>query len=310
MDDDMKTTEDNMKKGLAKANEKDADRGAREDQDIRDSRQPLGRIYRAQSREHQYFIPTALRCWNFDWLNAPGKFEIPEFLNALLMDEPHSSLPENGIDKRSVKAYYLSIRNIIQEIHNNPSLKEFAVHDTDSCSLFRDANGVDLSLKESIDEINRRFMDMARHLQTFERIKHQTPRLDFLKLSQKFQHRNFLSNDALDIREINQDKRINRFPTMCLDFSDSIAAMEKFGFITEDSAIYSVDLNKIPECLYDSYKRKCDYTISFDNVTAGINRNNNELMKDQKGYCIYWPWYYSIEELVNNKMFGFRKEKE
>ncbi|MDR2793965.1 MAG: hypothetical protein LBB61_09960, partial [Treponema sp.] len=84
---------------------------------------------------------------------------------------------------------------------------------------------------------------------------------------------------------------------------------KRSGFITKDSAIYSVDLNKIPECLYDSYKRKYDYNISFNGVVMGINSNNNELMKTQKGYCIYWPWYYSVEDLIKNKMFGFRKEK-
>jgi hypothetical protein len=112
------------------------------------------------------------------------------------------------------------------------------------------------------------------------------------------------------MRKFNQDKRIDPFPTMCLDFSDSIDTMKKFGFITKESVIYSVDLDKIPECLYDSYKREYDYRIRFNNVDAGINSNNNELMKIQKGYCIYWPWHYSIKDLVENKMFGFREEKE
>jgi hypothetical protein len=121
---------------------------------------------------------------------------------------------------------------------------------------------------------------------------------------------NFIFNDTLDIRKINHDERIDLFPTMCLDFSDSIATMKKFGFITKDSVIYSVDLNKIPKCLYDSNKRKYDYKISFNNVEAGINSNNNELMKIKNGYCIYWPWHYSIEDLIKNKMFGFRGKKE
>jgi hypothetical protein len=52
MDDDMETTPDNIKKGLAEACEKDADRIAREDQDIRDHYQPLGRIVPEEEQEN------------------------------------------------------------------------------------------------------------------------------------------------------------------------------------------------------------------------------------------------------------------
>jgi hypothetical protein len=31
-------------------------------------------------------------------------------------------------------------------------------------------------------------------------------------------------------------------------------------------------------------------------------------MKLQKGYCIYWPWKYTIKELKENKMFDFKIE--
>jgi hypothetical protein len=235
---------------------------------------------------------------------------IPDgILDTLIMNETHSAVPENRIYKLSVKAYYLSILNIIKEIHKNPILEKFAIHDTDSYRLFYDTSRKNLSLKESIDKFNSWFMYMAQYLKTFESIARQTPKLDFLKLSHKFQHLNFIFKDTLDMRKIRQDERIDPFPTMCLDFSDNIATLKKFEFITKDSVIYSVDLNKIPKCLYDSYNRKHDYKISFNNVDVGININNNELMKIQNGYCIYWPWHYSIEDLIKNKMFGFRKEK-
>jgi hypothetical protein len=61
MDDDIETTLDNIKKGLAEAYEKDADRIARDEQHIRDSRQPLGRIVSEEEQENLNSIGASLR---------------------------------------------------------------------------------------------------------------------------------------------------------------------------------------------------------------------------------------------------------
>jgi hypothetical protein len=61
MNDDIETTEDNIKKGIAEAMEKDADRIAHEDQHIRDSCQPLGRIVSEEEQENLNSIGASVR---------------------------------------------------------------------------------------------------------------------------------------------------------------------------------------------------------------------------------------------------------
>ncbi|GHV78896.1 hypothetical protein AGMMS49944_06870 [Spirochaetia bacterium] len=61
MDYDIETTEANIKKGLAEAMEKDADRIAHEDQHIRDSLQSLERIISDEKQENLNSIGTSQR---------------------------------------------------------------------------------------------------------------------------------------------------------------------------------------------------------------------------------------------------------
>jgi hypothetical protein len=61
MDDDIETTDANIKKGLAGAMEKDADRITRDDQHIRDSIQPLGRILSEEEQENLNSMGSSLR---------------------------------------------------------------------------------------------------------------------------------------------------------------------------------------------------------------------------------------------------------
>ena len=61
MDDDLETPEANIKKGLAEAYEKDADRIACDDQRIRDSIQPLGRIVSENEQENLNSIGVSSR---------------------------------------------------------------------------------------------------------------------------------------------------------------------------------------------------------------------------------------------------------
>jgi hypothetical protein len=81
--------------------------------------------------------------------------------------------------------------------------------------------------------------------------------------------------------------------------------MRAFQFIQDDSALYSIDIDKVPQFMYDSYKREHDWILNG----VPIGKNTNKLMKLQKGYCIYWPWKYTIKELKENKMFDFRREQ-
>ncbi|GHV35631.1 hypothetical protein AGMMS4952_27830 [Spirochaetia bacterium] len=58
---DIETTEANIKKGLAEAMEKDADRIAHEEQHIRDSLQPLERIVSDEGQENLNSIGASQR---------------------------------------------------------------------------------------------------------------------------------------------------------------------------------------------------------------------------------------------------------
>jgi hypothetical protein len=279
------------------------------------------RIYRAQSKWHEYFIPTALRCQNYRWLDKnidmPEFYDTPEFCDMLVPEKlsdvyPCYGKPEYTLDKDSIKAYYLSIRNIIAEIHNDKCLqdcKEFSFFNSDWYDIFKESHDNRLlSLEESMAEIDRSFLDNRTTLASFAGLQNlNSEKLRFLKLSAYFQHLNYRKGPRKDI-DLKCGMKVDYYPTMCLDFSDSIDTMKEWGFITENSAIYSIDLDKVPPCLCYSYLQKYDYKLCFRSWDIPINQNKNELMKGQQGYCVYWPWKYTVEELQKNRMFDFRIE--
>jgi hypothetical protein len=273
----------------------------------------MKRIYRAQSAKHEYFIPTALRCYNFSWLDMiiPVKDRI-NLGNIIPKDKSSFPKPECHFDERSIKAYYLSLRYIIKTIHKNQIFKNFALFDEDYYNLFKDFhNEKDFGVKDTIVEFNRSFMPLASELSKSAYFQDTCyKKLPFLKLSHHFQHFN-LNFDALPYIDKPPykddqicDRKRDAFPTMCLDFSDDLDTMRAFNFINDDSVVYSIDIDKVPQFIYDSYQREYDWMLNG----TPIGKNTNKLMKLQKGYCIYWPWKYTIKELKENKMFDFKVE--
>jgi hypothetical protein len=266
----------------------------------------MTRVYRAQSEKHEYFIPTALRCHNFNWLQ--NNIDVTEWvdLNVVPKDKSNFPKPESHPDKQSIKAYYLSVKHILKKIEENPIFKNFmGVEGNIMCNIYNNSEQDIDSFKIDYSELGKCFIDIKSSLTALEQ-NNGTQLLQFLKLSHHFQHFN-INFDELPFVEmnLNSDKRIDSFPTMCLDFSDDPCRMKAFDFIKDGSALYSIDIEKVPKHLYDSYKREYDWMLN--GVTIG--KNTNKLMKIQKGYCIYWPWKYSIKELTDNKMFGFRRER-
>ena len=269
----------------------------------------MARIYRAQSIKYEYLIPTALRCHNFLWLVQNIKVTNGIPLDIVPRAQENFSNPDNS----SIKAYYLSVRNILETICRNPIFKNFVCFEPELHSLFKDFHsGKDFGFEETITEFDRIFMNLAPNLSSFVYLQNGgCEKLPFLKLSHHFQHLNLNFEELLYIDkppyEENQicDKKREAFPTMCLDFSDNLDVMRAFNFIKDDSAVYSIETDAIPPFIYDSYLRKCDYKL---NGGVLIGKNTNSLMKYQKGYCIYWPWKYTIQELKENQMFGFKVE--
>ncbi|MDR2660319.1 MAG: hypothetical protein LBC27_10105 [Spirochaetaceae bacterium] len=274
----------------------------------------MKRIYRAQAKHHEYLIPTALRDHNLLWLDKNIPVTEGISLSVPPRDKSGFPKPEYHFDERSIRAYYLSIRHIINTIHNNQIFKNFALLDQDCYDLFKDVHdGKDLRINDTVTEFNRSFMDVALKLSTstsFQYLPYE--KLPFLKLSHHFQHFN-LNFDELPYVDKppymeNQiyDRKIDTFPTMCLDFSDDLDIMKAFGFINDNSIVYSINIDEVPQSIYDSYHREYDWML---NGRTPIGKNTNKLMKLQKGYCIYWPWKYTIEEMKENKMFDFKVEQ-
>jgi len=266
----------------------------------------LKRIYRVQSKEHKYFIPTALRCHNLLWLENNIDISRGIDLNIELRDKINFPGPERHPDKHSVRAFYLSLKHILIKIEKNPVFNGFIKFDLDFSDIISNDEDDNSRIKIDHNEFDRCFMGLKESsvLNTFEQNNGTQP-MPFLKISQHFQHFNINFNE-LPYIEINSncDKRIDRFPTMCLDFSDNTNVIETFGFIENNTSLYSIDIDKVPKHLFYSYEHEYDYKIN----TTLIGKNTNKLMKIQKGYCIYWPWRYSIQELSNNKMFDFKIE--
>jgi hypothetical protein len=273
----------------------------------------MKRIYRAQSCRHKYFIPTALRCHNFSWLeNNIQPVPIIDWIGLSNINIPRDKSafpkPESHFDERSIRAYYLSLRHIINTIHDNKIFKNFALFDQECYGLFKDFhNEEELDIDETIINFDMSFMNATSELSSFAYFQNiGYGKLPFLKLSHHFQHFN-LNFDELPYIDkppyINNKKR-DAFPAMCLDFSDDLDTMRAFGFINADSVVYSIDIDEVPQFIYDSYHREYDWMLNG----TPIGKNTNKLMKLQKGYCIYWPWKYTIEELKENKMFDFKIE--
>jgi hypothetical protein len=248
-----------------------------------------------------------LRCHNYNWLD--NNVDVTPGINLDVEARNFPKVPESHPDKQSIKAYYLSVKHILSKIEKNPIFVDFLKLDLDSSYInkkFREHGGFEIDY----DNFNSHFMFLktSGQLTSFpieqDHDKKQT--LEFLRLSHHFQHFNLNFDELPFVEEnLNCDRRIDRFPTMCLDFTDNLCVLKTFGFIKKDSVLYSIDIEKVPRYLYDSYKH--EYTYKLNSGTS-IGKNTNKLMKVQKGYCIYWPWRYTIQELRENKMFDFKVE--
>jgi hypothetical protein len=137
-----------------------------------------------------------------------------------------------------------------------------------------------------------------------------------------FQHMNYIANDY--------------FPTMMLDFTEDPDTFKIFDFTgSEPAKIYSINFcEENLTLIKDEHSCGCNagymyYSKGFalnavrykENHVTGVHdwntgkingRNtfveeNNPFMTAQKGVCVNWPWYYSIDELKNNE-FGERLE--
>jgi hypothetical protein len=234
-------------------------------------------------------IPTALRCHNFSWLEKT--YPVTDGIigeSNTSGDKAHFPKPENHLDGRSIKAYYLSLRHILQVIHDNPIFRNFALLDEDWYDLFKDFHdGSDWDINESINSLNSFFLEGKSEFDSFVGVPDAAtiPKLKFLQLSHHFQHFNLNFEDLPYIGEAPHkdseicDKKRDAFPTMCLDFSDDLEVMRAFQFIRDGSAVYSIDIDAVPQFMYDFHEREHDWKLNG----VPIGKNTNRLMKMQNG---------------------------
>jgi hypothetical protein len=133
--------------------------------------------------------------------------------------------PESHLDERSIMAYYLSLRNILCAIHNNPIFKNFVLFDEDCHVLFKDFHdGKELSLAETIGRFDGAFMEIKSQLDSFVDIPDAVciKKLPFLKLSHHFQHFNLnfedlpYTGEALYKNNDMCDKKKERLSPQCV----------------------------------------------------------------------------------------------
>jgi hypothetical protein len=114
-------------------------------------------------------------------------------------------------------------------------------------------------------------------------------------------------------------KGISAYPTLLLDWTEDYSiASSKFG-----SRVVSIDYAKYQEYMkewfvfYKNNVLKLPQRKQWLGCTTYLDEQNQEnyFMQDQKGYCIFWPWKFMIEDLADHnkneigRAFDFRIEQ-
>lgn len=125
-----------------------------------------------------------------------------------------------------------------------------------------------------------------------------------------FQHLNY---------DLRGDLKYNPFPTMVMDWTEDPIIADSFSYANGKSGIIlSMDYSKYKQLLYDEwYPFMMDVDIASDmpgftpyfDYHFRFSKNNINMQK-QKGVVLFWPWNYTIDELITNEIgqkLGFHK---
>ena len=131
-----------------------------------------------------------------------------------------------------------------------------------------------------------------------------------------FQHINLIY-DAQWFNHRNQTPK-NLYPIMSIDWTTSKTVIKQWNFGGLDKIVIQIDLNKyiskfkIPYLPPTAYKDNSS-VFGLSGYKNFLSKNNsdfrgnerNNLMKQQHGLLIFWPWLYTISDLEKNDLGRF-----
>jgi hypothetical protein len=298
------------------------------------------RLYRAQSNDYHDcpLAPSAMRFNNISLLRNNTEYAQ---LTSAYSDFNIEATTKWYKDIRCTKDmnpfedYFLSLVNLCIHIKRNPLLRKFC-----KAPFFIDSiNNAGTLNCDDATTIARCYYYAKAIFKHPEKEKAYAFYHDLIKIEMSyFQHLNHI------FRKLGKDCP---FPTMMLDWTEDIATAKKFAS-NESREIFSINKKKcfdffrseflmvkldeskprqpqIDEALriYESGKRENTLPENIEYIIYGLYHYKakdckNQLMIDQYGVTIFWPWSFTPEELIDQQKKGkglgyeidFRQEVE
>jgi hypothetical protein len=280
------------------------------------------RLYRGQSYifRNERFTPSALRYKCIEYMEK----QLTIFQIAV-QDYKQKCIPNRILQqycninyqppKEAFYAYWLSLVNCAININNNPIFYCFCKSPFFTKNHDKDKIGIYGLSSESIAEecffYAKSFFDSDQQNETY----HLQLILHDYAFFQHFNHAlSKIKNDSTAF-----------FPTLALDWTWDKCMAEKFA--GENGNIISISwdaykkwnpFKKFTVCHLDTNENKTPI-FGFESYLETNPWNNydwysmdNNLMVEQKGVVIFWPWNYTIDVLLTNELgknFDFKLEK-
>lgn len=215
-----------------------------------------------------------------------------------------SSIPFfKDVSNYSAWAWFLSLVHIIIEIQKTPSLLK-SLQYVSVITAFEHLVGVEkYSLPQAIYEItdsifgeNENFDYFTRQAISNTQVSNMVYGLEY------FQHLNY---------DLRGDLKYNPFPTMLMDWTEEPTIADGFSYADGKlGIILSIDYNKYKQLLFDEWyplMMSVDITSNLPGFTPYFDYHfryskKNINMQNQKGIVLFWPWNYTINELITNEI--------
>ena len=208
----------------------------------------------------------------------------------------------SSVNNDCMWAFFLSMIHMLLVSKKYPSIISDIQYPQNFISLFENAVGQDeqylpeYSLK-CISDIFSPDNDFISCSKSYSTVSNMVYAYEY------FQHINF------DYRTENMN--YNPFPTMVMDWTESFDIATQFAASQKDNGIIlSINYNKFKQMIYDDW-----FQIFMLTDIAGIGPGltpyfdynffvaaKNYNMQTQKGATLFWPWKYTIQELLSNEL--------
>lgn len=277
----------------------------------------IHRLYRGQPKDKS-LVPSALRNDCMQYMeNELSHYRID--IKKYRKDCMPQKMPEQycQCDKDSFYAYWLSLVNCAITINNNSICLKFCRSPFFTKNIDRDKAGVYGLPPERIA------YECYNYAKCFFNSQEptETLRLEYILHDYAFfQHFNHV------LSRVDKANKV-LFPTLVLDWTWDYSSAEKFA--GKEGNIVSISFeaykkwnltkNFIEGNLLTGASRSlifgfCTYkdTVSWDDKSFDWSSWDNNLMIEQQGAVIFWPWNYTIDELKTNylgKNLDFKLDK-